>query len=115
MNISGNWTYSEDFEYGNSAGEVKITQTGNNVSAVFTFTEKVENDYEIDVIEKVQGTITDGNILLESTAVKATQDNKEIEYIPNTFEIHRISGTKIIGSSYDHDNVCGVFVLERIK
>uniref|UniRef100_UPI00321684D3 hypothetical protein n=1 Tax=uncultured Draconibacterium sp. TaxID=1573823 RepID=UPI00321684D3 len=113
MDISGIWAYSEDFEYGNSEGEVKISQTGNEVNAIFTFTEKVENDYEINVIEKVQGTIIKGKILLESSYVKATQNDREISYIPNTFEVHRILPDKIIGSTYDNENVCGVFVLDR--
>lgn len=113
MNISGNWTYNEDFEYGNSVGEVELTQSGNEVSGVFSFTEAVENNYSIQVTEKVKGTIIDGKLLLESVEVKALQNGREISYLPNTFETHRITENQIIGSTYDSENVCGVFVLER--
>jgi hypothetical protein len=113
MNISGNWTYNEDFEYGNSVGEVELTQSGNEVSGVFSFTEAVENNYSIQVTEKVKGTIIDGKLLLESVEVKALQNGREISYLPNTFETHRITENQIIGSTYDSENVCGIFVLER--
>nr|WP_321357544.1 hypothetical protein [uncultured Draconibacterium sp.] len=113
MNISGSWTYNEDFEYGNSVGEVELTQTGNEVSGVFSFTEAVENNYSIQVTEKVKGTITDGKLLLESVEVKAVQNGREISYLPNTFETHRITEKQIVGSTFDSEDVCGVFVLER--
>ncbi|WP_346858078.1 hypothetical protein [uncultured Draconibacterium sp.] len=115
MNISGNWTYKEDFEFGNSVGEVKVTQTGNDVSATFTFTEKVENDYEINVIESVKGIINKGKVVLESQKVKATQNGRTIEYIPNNFEVYLVSENKMVGSTYDSENVCGVFIMERIN
>lgn len=114
MNISGIWTYKEDFEYGNSEGEVDLTQTGNEVSGIFSFTEEVEDNYKIDVIEKVKGTISDGKVLFESIEVKALQNGKEIAYLPNTFEVHLVSENKMVGSTYDSEDVCGVFVLEKI-
>jgi hypothetical protein len=115
MNISGNWTYKEDFEFGNSEGEVKVTQDGNEVNAIFTFTEKVENNYEINVIESVKGFVSDKKVVLESQQVKATQNGKTIEYIPNNFEVYLVSENKLVGSTYDSEDVCGVFVMERIK
>jgi len=113
MNISGTWTYKEDFEYGNSEGEVNLMQIGNEVSGIFTFTEEVENDYKIDVKEKVKGTISEGKVLLESIEVKAIQDGREIDYLPNTFEVHLISENKMVGATHDSEDVCGVFVLEK--
>lgn len=113
MNISGTWTYAEDFEYGNSEGEVELLQTGDEVNGVFTFTEEVENNYIINVTEKVKGTITNGKLLLKSTGVSAIQNDKEIDYLPNTFEVHHISEYKLVGSTFDTEDVCGVFVLER--
>ncbi len=113
MDLSGVWTYNEDFEYGTSTGEVDIEQTGNEVSAVFTFTEEVKNDYRIDVTEKVKGTISDGKVLLESKDVTATQNGKQIHYLPNNFDVFLVSENKLVGSTYDSEDVCGVFVLER--
>jgi hypothetical protein len=113
MNISGIWTYKEDFGFGKSDGEVDLTQAGNEVSGTFTFTENAENDYKIDVTEKVKGTISDGKVLLESIEVTALQDNNKIDYLPNNFEVHLISENKLVGSTYDSEDVCGVFVLER--
>lgn len=115
MNISGKWDYKEDFEYGKSAGEAEFIQEQNIVKGVFKFTEKVENDYKIEVSEKVKGTISDGKVLLKSVEVNALQDNREIEYLPNSFEVHLVSENKLVGSTYDDEDVCGVFVLERIK
>lgn len=113
MNITGIWSYREDFEYGTSQGEVELTQSGEKVSGLFTFTEKVENNYEIDVKEKVEGTIADGKVSLESVEVTASQNGVIIDYLPNTFEVHLVAENKLVGSTYDSEAVCGVFVLER--
>ncbi len=114
MNITGKWTYKEDFEYGISEGEVTLTQEGNELSGIFNFCEKVENNYEIEVVEKVAGTIKDGKVLLQSIEVKATQDGKKIDYLSNTFDVHLVSENKLVGSTYDCEEICGVFVLERV-
>jgi hypothetical protein len=113
MNITGNWSYKEDFEFGKSIGKAELNQIGNDVTGTFSFTEEVEGDYKIEVVEKVKGTISDGKVLLESVEVKATQDNKEIEYLPNSFEVFLVSENKLVGSTYDSEDVCGVFVMER--
>lgn len=115
MNISGKWLYNEDFEYGTSEGKVEFTQSGNEVTGIFTFIEKVENNYEIEVVEKTKGIISEAKVLLKSIEVKAIQDDKEIEYLPNTFDVHLISENKLVGSTYDSEEVCGVFVLKKME
>ena len=114
MNITGTWSYKEDFEYGTSVGEAELTQIGNEVEGVFSFTEKVENDYKIEVTEKVKGTIREEKVLLGSVEVTALQKGRQIDYLPNTFEVHLVSENKLVGSTYDSEEVCGVFVLEKI-
>lgn len=114
MDISGTWTYKEDFEYGISEGKVEFTQVGNKVNGVFVFTEKVEGNYEIDVVEKVKGTVAGDKLLLESLEVNAMQDGRLIDYLPNSFEVHLVADNKLVGSTFDSEEVCGVFVLERI-
>ena len=86
---------------------------GNEVTAIFTFTEKVKNNYEIEVVEKTIGTISDSKVLLKSYEVKAFQDGLEIDYLPNTFEVHLVSEDKLVGSTYDSEDICGVFTLNR--
>jgi hypothetical protein len=114
MNITGNWTYSEDFEFGKSIGKAYLEQVDDNVKGTFSFIEEVEADYKIEVVEKVKGTISDGKVLLESIDVKAMQDGKEIAYLPNCFDVFLVSANKLVGSTYDSENVCGVFVMERL-
>ncbi|MCK5781742.1 MAG: hypothetical protein KAH10_04095 [Flavobacteriales bacterium] len=115
MNVTGKWRYKEDFEFGYSEGEVRLVQIENSLYGEFDFIEKVEDDYEIVVFEKVKGKISEGKVLLESTEVVAKESGREVDYIPNTFELHLVSNDKLVGSTYDADNVCGVFTLERIK
>jgi hypothetical protein len=114
MDITGTWKYTEDFEYGKSEGQVELIQAGNEVIGIFTFTEEVEDHYKIDVVERVNGTISEGKVLLKSFKVSAKQDGKEIDYLPNTFEVTLVSEYKLVGSAYDSEDICGVFVLEKI-
>lgn len=113
MNITGNWSYKEDFEFGKSVGNAELYQDGNVVNGTFTFTEEVENEYKIDVEEKVHGIISEGKVLLKSVEVKAIQNNKQINYLPNSFDVFLVSENQLVGSTYDSEDVCGVFVLER--
>jgi hypothetical protein len=115
MNLSGLWSYNEDFAFGKSTGKVIIRHNYNEVEAEFIFTEKVENHYNIEVVEKTRGQISERKIILESCEVKAIQNGHPIGYLPNTFEIQRITANKMVGSTFDTENVCGVFVMEKIK
>lgn len=115
MDISGKWTYTEDFDYGKSIGEVDFVQADNEVIGLFTFTESVVDYYSIDVQEKVKGTINNGTLLLESFEVKALENDSDVEYSPNNFEVHLVSENRLVGSTYDSEDVCGVFVMERIS
>lgn len=115
MNVTGMWKYTEDFEFGKSIGEVRLVQIEDSLYGEFNFTERVEDDYEIEVFEKVKGKIIEGKAILESTEVIAKENNEIVkDYIPNNFELHLISDNKLVGSSYDAENVCGVFTLEKI-
>jgi len=115
MNVTGLWKYTEDFEFGNSVGEVRLVQMDDSLYGEFNFIEKVEDDYEIVVFEKVKGKIFEGKAVLESTEVIAKENGRVVDdYIPNNFELHLISNDKLVGSSYDAENVCGVFILERL-
>jgi len=115
MNVTGLWKYKEDFEFGKSEGEVRLVQIEDTLYGEFNFTEKVEDDYKIDVFEKVKGKIVEGKAILESVEVTAKEGDRVLDdYIPNNFELHLISNDKLVGSSYDAENVCGVFTLERL-
>lgn len=115
MNISGNWRYTEDFAFGNSQGKAELQQEGETITGTFSFTEEVKKEYRIDVVEKVRGVVSNNKVLLESTEVRAIQDGTEIDYLPNTFEMHLVSENKLVGSTFDSEEVCGVFILERIS
>ncbi|MCK5824652.1 MAG: hypothetical protein KAG96_04525 [Ichthyobacteriaceae bacterium] len=114
MNITGKYTYNEDFEYGESVGAVTLYQNNETVWGQFTFTEKVEDDYEIEVWERVKGVVVDNKVVLKSFAVIAHQNGKEIEYLPNTFEANIVANNKLVGHTSDTEDVCGVFVLAKI-
>ncbi len=92
---------------------VELEQKGNFVKGVFTFTEEVKNDYKIDVVEKVEGIISNGRAILRSVEVTAIQGGQKINYLPNNFEVYLVSENKLVGSTYDSENVCGVFTMER--
>ena len=113
MDISGKWTYKEDFEFGTSEGKAEFVQKGDLVTGTFSFTEEVKNEYRIEVKENVEGHISDGKVILESTGVIAIQNGKEISYLPNTFDVHLVSDSRLVGSTFDNAEVCGVFVLEK--
>ncbi len=114
MNLTGNWSYSEDFGAGNSTGEVILKQVEDKLYADFSFVEEIDGDYRIEVQEKLEGEIKNSEVLLKSMEVIARNKNGIIKYLANSFEVHIVSENKLVGSSFDTDNVCGVFIMERI-
>lgn len=113
MDITGKWTYNENFDFGESVGLAELVQNGEVVSGVLYYIETVEGDYEIEVEEHVKGSITEKRLVLNSISVCAKEKGVEVEYNPNVFDIHLSSETKIVGSTYDKEGVCGVLVMEK--
>lgn len=113
--ISGKWSFSEEFECGLDNGFAYFTQNGALISGYLEYVEKIEDEEAFDVIQEITGEINGHHIKLQG--VKASsKDGLEIkDYNLDTLEGTLTHEEKIVGHSFDSEDICGVFVLVREK
>jgi len=114
QDIAGDWRFSEEFECGTDLGIAHFTQKGTTISGYLSYIEKVEDEEPFDVIQTVSGEISGHHLKLQGTKA-TTKEGLEI----NDYNLDTLEGTlthegKIVGHSFDTEDVCGVFILERV-
>jgi len=112
-NISGHWLFSEEFECGVDKGVAYFEQNGNTIEGYLEYEETIEGEEPFLVKQTVSGSIKGNHLNLKG--IKATSpDGTPI----NNYNIDILEGTythegKIVGHSFDIEDICGVFVLAR--
>lgn len=113
QDISGEWKFSEEFECGTDDGIAYFEQNGNAITGYLEYIEKIEDEEPFDVRQEVSGELAGHQITLQG--VKATaKDGSELKgYNLDTLEGTLTHEGKIVGHSFDSEDICGVFVLKR--
>lgn len=111
--ISGNWLFSEEFECGTDKGIAQFSQTGNIIEGYLEYDETIEDEEPFQVKQVVLGNINGNHIHLKG--IKALSPNGDQI---NDYNLDIMEGTlthegKIVGHSFDCEDICGVFVLAR--
>lgn len=111
--ISGKWRFSEEFECGMDNGYAFFTQIENAISGFLEYEETIEDEEPFMVRQNISGTI-DGNQITLKGENASTPDGSPI----NDYNLDILEGTlthegKIVGHSFDSEDICGVFVLVR--
>ncbi len=115
MNLTGQWLFKEEFETGVNSGYAKLTQEDNKLWGIFELTETLRGHAPIYVIQKVEGIVMEGKIIIKGTSIDLINGGDEnTEYSPDTWEGTLNSDGNIIGSSIDQEGICGVFTMCRV-
>ncbi|MGQ1784157.1 MULTISPECIES: hypothetical protein [unclassified Saccharicrinis] len=113
MNLSGKWSFKEEFDFGKDEGEVVLTQAGNRVYGILGFTEFIEDEIPFKVKCHLDGRLEGNKIKFEVVGVELSS-TETLEYFPEKREGIINANGQIVGSSEDEQGVCGVFVMERV-
>jgi hypothetical protein len=110
-NISGEWIFTEEFECGMDKGFAFLTQTEAIITGYLEYEESIEGDEPFMVRQEIVGTIHNNQIHLKGERA-LTPDGTPL----NDYNLDILVGTlthegKIVGHSFDSEDVCGVFVL----
>lgn len=113
--LTGKWTFTEEFECGTDRGFAYLKQNGNELIGCLEYEECLEDEEPFLVRQIVEGTIHGHNIVLKGLEVMHPDGTP----IPN-YNLDVLEGTytyekKIVGHSYDSEDVCGVFVMTRVN
>lgn len=114
-NITGRWSFNEDFGFGKDEGFTELTQEGENIKGVFVYTERIEGETPFRVQQDVKGTFIDNKLKVSGTAVEILDSEIEFEYHLDTWEGVMNNKNQIVGHSYDNHECFGVFVMEMIQ
>ena len=113
INISGEWKYSEEFDNGKDIGIISITQNGEELIGEMRYTEYFLDHKPLELLQTVRGRIEGNKINLKGQLISFI-NMEYCEYYLDEFDGVYTSEGKIVGSTMDQNNVCGVFVLERV-
>ena len=113
MDLTGKWTFKEEFDFGIDEGEAVLAQAGSRVYGILDFTERIEDETPFKVKCHLEGKLDGEKIKLEVVDFEIMA-SEPIEYYPEIREGVINSNGQIVGSSEDEQGVCGVFIMEKV-
>ena len=113
QDISGKWTFTEEFECGVDYGFAYFTQNESKIDGYLEYTEKIEDEEPFDVRQDVSGELDGHHLKLQGIKAIAKDGSELKDYNLDTLEGTLTHEGKIVGHSFDSEDICGVFVLER--
>lgn len=111
--ISGKWKFSEEFECGLDNGIAFIIQNGEAISGYLEYEEKIDDEEPFFVRQEISGIINGNNVTLKGVKVLSLDGSVLNDYNLDTLEGTLTHEGKIVGHSFDSEDVCGVFVMVR--
>lgn len=111
--ITGKWKFTEEFECGLDKGFAIFSQNGNQITGYLEYEESIEDEEPFMVKQEISGTIHDNHISLKGVKSSTPDGLPVADYNLDTLEGTLTHEGKIVGHSFDIENICGVFVLIR--
>lgn len=113
IDINGRWKYSEDFGFGTDEGFAQLKENNGQIHGFLEYTENIDDDEPFTIRQHVTGEIEDDKLYLNGISYEILNGDEDITYNLDTWEGLITSEGKIVGSTFDNEEVFGVFVLER--
>ena len=114
-NITGRWTFNEDFGFGKDEGFAEFTQEGDSITGVVVYTERIDDETPFRVQQEVEGNFDGVNFKVTGTKVELLDVENQFEYHLDIWEGILNANNQIVGHSYDDHDCFGVFVMEFIE
>ncbi len=114
INLSGKWSYRENYDYGYSKGELIIEQKGKDIKGKIIFTDYVDGESPYMIQESVKGKIEGEHIRLEAIDFDIIDADHDIVYMLDNWYGVLVDENTIIGTSLDRQEIEGDFVFKRM-
>lgn len=111
--ISGAWTFKEDFGNGTDKGVATLCQTGTKISGMIEYTETIEGMKPFEVKQKVRGSFDGTYIELYGVSVEIISEFDELDYNLDSWIGMIEEGNQIAGQSYDEEACMGLFIMDK--
>lgn len=113
MELSGHYSFHEDFFYGKNEGYAYLMQNGNKIHGNMVFTEHIEGENTFKIRCDIEGEMENGTLNLETTECQIIEGDKNTEYVTGALTGTVNSKGEIVGSTVDKDGINGVFIFKR--
>ncbi|MCL3782528.1 hypothetical protein EMN47_19260 [Prolixibacteraceae bacterium JC049] len=113
FDINGRWKYSEDFGFGTDLGFAEFKYTNEKIHGYLEYTETINGEEPFTIRQHVQGEIIEDKAYFNGISYELLDGDEDIVYNLDTWEGLITDEGKIVGSTFDNEDVFGVFVLER--
>ncbi|MBI9034695.1 MAG: hypothetical protein JEZ03_09525 [Bacteroidales bacterium] len=109
--VDGVWDYEEEFDYGKSSGKIFFTQTGNALKGKAVLTETDSDGQTIVIEEIIEGEVRGSKVIFYGISFQSNDLKSDQTYNLDNWEGLYTQEKKIVGHTYDQDQICGVFVM----
>ncbi len=113
--LTGKWIFTEEFECGTDKGFAYLEQSGENLVGYLEYEECIEDEEPFLVRQKVEGTIKGNKVLLKGVEAQHPDGKPIPDYNLDVLEGTYTHEKRIVGHSYDSEDICGVFVMTRVS
>jgi hypothetical protein len=113
QNISGKWKFTEEFECGIDKGFAYLVHNENLITGYLEYEETIEDEEPFMVKQEISGTIHNNHVNLKGEKVTTPNGTPLNDYNLDTLVGVLTHEGKIVGHSFDSNDVCGVFVFMR--
>lgn len=111
--LSGKWSFKEEFDYGHTKGSVTFIQNGDKLFGTAILTEFQDGDSPFEVKQEIEGIVMENNVVFKGIQFELVSPEIDCDYYLDSWEGKINSAGDIIGSSIDQSGACGVFIMKR--
>ncbi len=115
ISVDGIWAYSEEFDFGKTDGKIVLKQAGNSIKGIASLTETDLKGCSTFLEEVIEGEIKGNKIIFHGISFQSEDLNFDQTYNLDNWEGYITDESKIVGHTYDQDNICGVFVMTKLS
>ncbi|MDR2130797.1 MAG: hypothetical protein LBP56_06500 [Odoribacteraceae bacterium] len=111
--LTGKWRYKEEYDYGETVGELSLQQEGNRLSGKIIFTDRTIDGDSYMIREILSGTLDGRKIKLEARELDVIHSEYPLQYELDKWFGIWVDERTIIGLSMDAQGVEGFFTFEK--
>lgn len=113
FDITGKWLFSEEFDYGRDSGFAEFKVVNEQIVGFLEYVELIDGEDPFKIKQWVEGYLDGSLFYMKGVSYEILHGEEGISYNLDSWEGAITMEGKIVGSSYDNEEIFGVFVLER--
>lgn len=114
MDLSGHWSFFENFEFGCDYGVAVLRQKGNTLTGTLVYTEHIYEDGEFIISVDVKGIVDEDHVSFDCVSYQLIDVPQGFDYYFDQRSGVLVDFDRIEGVSDDEQGIEGTFTMVRI-